>query len=66
MFDAIVVKNRSAVGSERRYVLVAVGIDVEGNGEILAFKQVESESEVGWETFVLDLRSIELRCGRRS
>ncbi|NIM06142.1 MAG: IS256 family transposase [Armatimonadetes bacterium] len=55
IFDAIVVKNRSAVGSERRYVLVAVGIDVEGNREILAFKQVESESEVAWEAFVLDL-----------
>jgi len=55
ILDAIVVKNRSAVGSEKRYVLVAVGIDLEGNREILAFKQVESESEVAWETFVVDL-----------
>ena len=55
IFDAIVIKNRSALGSEKRYVLVAIGIDMEGNREILAFKQVESESEVAWETFVLDL-----------
>jgi len=55
IFDAIVIKNKSALGSEKRYVLVAVGIDLEGNREVLAFKQVESESEVAWETFVLDL-----------
>jgi putative transposase len=55
IFDAIVVKNRSAVGSEKRRVLVCIGIDQEENREILSFKQVESESEVAWETFVLDL-----------
>ncbi|MBM3708775.1 MAG: IS256 family transposase [Actinobacteria bacterium] len=55
IFDAIVVKNKSAVGSEKRYVLVVVGIDAEGNREILSFKQVESESEVAWETFIEDL-----------
>ena len=55
ILDAIVVKNRSAMGSEKRYILVAVGIDYDGNREILAFKQVESESEVAWETFVLDM-----------
>lgn len=54
-FDAIVIKNRSAVGSEKRYVLVAIGVDTEGNREIGSFKQAESESEVAWETFVLDL-----------
>lgn len=55
IFDAIVIKNKSAIGSEKRYVLVAVGVDVEGNREIVAFKQVESESEVAWESFILDL-----------
>ena len=55
IFDAIVMKNRSAVGSEKRFVLVAEGIDGEGNREILSFKQVESESEIGWESFVTDL-----------
>lgn len=55
IFDAIVVKNRSAVGSEKRYVLVCIGIDPQGNREILSFKQVESESEVAWETFVQNL-----------
>ena len=55
IFDAIVMKNRSAVGREKRFVLVAEGIDGEGNREILSFKQVESESEVAWESFVSDL-----------
>jgi transposase-like protein len=55
IFDAIVVKNRSAVGSEKRRVLVCIGIDQEENREILSFKQVESESEVAWETFVMNL-----------
>jgi len=55
IFDAVVVKNRSAVGSEKRCVLVCIGIDADGRREILSFKQVESESEVAWETFVSDL-----------
>jgi len=55
LFDAVVVKNRSATGSEKRYVLVCKGIGMDGRREILSFKQVESESEVAWETFVSDL-----------
>lgn len=55
ILDAIVIKNRSAIGTEKRYVLVVMGIDEQGNREILAFRQVESESEVAWETFLLDL-----------
>ena len=55
IFDAIVIKNRSVVGSEKRYVLVAVGIDRAGNREIISFKQVESESELAWEVFFSDM-----------
>lgn len=55
ILDAVVLKNRSATGSEKRCILVAEGIGVGGNREILSFKQVESESEVAWETFLLDL-----------
>jgi len=57
LLDAVVIKNRSAIGTEKRFVLCALGISVEGKKEILAFKQVESESEVAWETFLLDLVS---------
>lgn len=55
VFDAIVIKNRSVIGSEKRYVLVAVGIDNKGNREVISFKQVESESEVAWEVFISDM-----------
>jgi transposase-like protein len=55
IFDAIVIKNRSAVGSEKRYVLVCIGVDEKGNREILSFRQAESESEVAWDTFITDM-----------
>jgi putative transposase len=55
LLDAIVIKNRSVIGTEKRSVLCALGISTEGKKEILAFKQVESESEVAWESFLLDL-----------
>lgn len=45
MLDSVVVKNRSAVGVEKRCVLVAMAISGEGKKHILSFKQVESESE---------------------
>jgi putative transposase len=46
LLDGVVVKNRSAVGAEKRYVLVAMAISGTGKKQILSFKQVESESEV--------------------
>lgn len=52
LLDAVVVKNRSAVGAEKRYVLVAMGISGSGRKQILSFKQVESESEVCWTSFL--------------
>ena len=55
LLDAVVVKNRSAVGSEKRYVLVAMGISATGKKQILSFKQVESESEVCCTSFLEDL-----------
>ncbi len=45
MLDEIVVKNRSAVGAEKRFVLLALGISGDGRKQILSFKQVESELE---------------------
>jgi putative transposase len=55
LFDAIVVKNRAAVGAEKRFVLVALGVSTSGERKILSFKQAESESEVCWQGFVDDL-----------
>lgn len=55
LLDGIVVKNRSAVGAEKRFVLVALGISGSGKKQILSFKQTESESEVCWNSFLEDL-----------
>lgn len=55
LLDGVVMKSRAALGAERRVVLVALGISLTGKREILSFKQVESESEVCWTSFVEDL-----------
>ena len=55
LLDAIVLRSKSATGVEKRFVLTAMGIDEEGNREILSYKQVESESEVAWESFISDM-----------
>lgn len=55
LLDALVVKNRSAVGAEKRIVLVAVGVSETGRKQVLSFRQVESESEACWVGFVEDL-----------
>ena len=55
LLDGVVVKNRSAVGSEKRHVLVAMGISATGKKGILCFKQVESESEACCTSFLEDL-----------
>ena len=55
LLDGVVVKNRSAVGAEKRCVLVAMGISATGKKQILSFKQVESESEVCCTSFLESL-----------
>jgi putative transposase len=55
ILDGIVVKSRSAVGAEKRVILVALGVSTSGRKEILSFRQVESESEVCATSFVEDL-----------
>lgn len=55
LLDGVVVKNRSAVGAEKRCVLVAMVISKTGKKQILSFKQVESESEVCCTSFLEDL-----------
>lgn len=55
LLDGVVVKNRSAVGAEKRCVLVAMGISRTGKKRILSFKQMESESEVCCTSFLESL-----------
>jgi putative transposase len=55
LLDAVVVKNRSVMGAEKRVILVAVGVRPDGRREILSFRQAESEAEVCWQTFLEDL-----------
>lgn len=56
LLDGIVVRNRAALGAEKRVILVAMGISMAGGRRILSFKQVESESEVCWTSFLEDLQ----------
>ena len=55
ILDSIVVKNRGVMKSEKRFVVVALGVSTSGKRRILSFKQVESESEVCCQSFVDDL-----------
>jgi putative transposase len=55
LLDGIVFKNRSAVGTEKRVVLVAMGATTSGRREILSFHQCESESQACWSSFLEDL-----------
>lgn len=55
LLDAVVLKSKSAIGVEKRFILTALGIDEVGNREIISFKQVESESEVAWESLLTDM-----------
>ncbi len=52
LLDGVVMKNRAALGAEKRIILVAMGITAEGRRQILSFSQVESESEVCWTAFL--------------
>ncbi len=55
LLDGVMVKNRSAVGAEKRCVLVAMAISGAGRKQILSFKQVESEAEVCSSAFLESL-----------
>ena len=55
LLDGVMVKNRSAIGAEKRCVLVAMGISRAGRKQILSFRQVESESEVCCTSFLESL-----------
>ncbi len=55
LLDAVVIKVRSATGTEERFILTALGVGLDGKKQILSFRQVESESEVCCQSFLDDL-----------
>lgn len=52
LLDGIVLKMRTGLGVKKKVVLVAYGITVEGQREIIDFMVTNSESEVHWEGFL--------------
>lgn len=55
VFDGVVLKRRTGMGSVKRTVLVALGITPEGNKEIIDFRIAHAESQAAWEVFLSDL-----------
>jgi putative transposase len=52
VFDGIVMKRKTGTGAQRRTMLVALGIKVDGKKEIIDFHQVPGESQSAWEGFL--------------
>ena len=59
--DGIVLKMKTGLGVKKKVVLVAYGITVEGQREIIDFMVANSESEVKWEGFLNHLYERGLR-----
>jgi len=55
VLDGVVLKRRTGVGSQKRPVLVALGILPDGRREVIDFRQAFSESQAEWEGFLNDL-----------
>ncbi|MEM2947814.1 MAG: IS256 family transposase [Candidatus Bathyarchaeia archaeon] len=55
ILDGLVIKRKTAIGTQRRTILVALGIRLDGKKEIIDFRQVFSEKQVHWEGFLNDL-----------
>jgi putative transposase len=55
IFDGVVLKRKTGMGSVKRVVLVALGITPEGNKEVIDFVIVQGESQGAWEGFLNDL-----------
>ena len=54
-FDGVVLKSKGAVKVQKKILLCAFGITVEGRHEMIDFYPAASESEACWETFLNDL-----------
>lgn len=55
IFDGVVLKRRTGMGSVKRFVLVALGITPEGKKEVIDFRIAHAESQGAWEVFLSDL-----------
>lgn len=53
--DGICLKVKGAVERQKRQVLCAYGIRLDGKREIISFRQATDESEAKWEAFLRDL-----------
>lgn len=51
----MVLKRKTGLGAQKRPVLVALGILPDGKREVIDFRQVHSESQASWESFLNDL-----------
>lgn len=55
ILDGIVIKRKTATGTLKRPVLVALGIRADGKKEVIDFRLAKSESGAEWRTFLADL-----------
>jgi transposase-like protein len=55
LLDGIVLKRKTGVGTQKRTVLVALGIKSDKKKEVIDFRQVRSESQSAWEGFLNSL-----------
>jgi transposase-like protein len=55
VFDGVVLSRKTGAGALRRPVLVALGITLHGQKEILDFALAPAESQPAWEAFLSDL-----------
>ena len=55
LLDGIVLKRKTGVGTQKRTVLVALGIKADQKKEVIDFRQVRSESQSGCEGFLNSL-----------
>lgn len=55
ILDGLVVKRKTGLGTQKRTVVVALGIRPDGKKEIIDFRQVRSENQAHWESFLNDL-----------
>jgi len=55
ILDGIVIKRKTATGTVKRPVLVALGIRKDGRKEVIDFRLARSESGAEWSVFLVDL-----------
>jgi transposase-like protein len=55
ILDGLVMKRKTGTGAQKRTVLVALGIRLDGKKEVIDFHQAPSEKQSHWESFLNDL-----------